>query len=284
MLNESDEFRAYTVQPTYTSSGKRDTSYLGRFTFDMLLDFEGLARVLTILARGYMWQADEPDVDHARRALCAWCSIPDRKKASPREDWQYRTDFRDLQNEFPELVDENGCGWFYRHTCGIRDFVNRNPTITSKMAQDNCAKLKGFDTAWRDKVKQLQAPIFSSETKGAWVLRFDDILADASELGPLRDNTISFSAEEQKQIIDIVPDGVPPEVLQTLIAYYIANKPEDSDWVVLPVVNFDAYFGNTNFSRKWWNKIPESIVVRQKQSFGVCRFIITNRVLNNITI
>lgn len=116
------------------------------------------------------------------------------------------------------------------------------------------------------------------------MLRFDDILADALELGPLRDNTISFSAEVQKQIADLAPDGVPLEVLQTLIAYYIVNKPEDSDWVVLPVVNFDAYFGNTNFSRKWWNKIPESIVVRQKQSFGVCRFIVTNRVLSNISV
>ena len=274
MLNELDEFRAYTEQPVYTSSGKRDTSYLGRFTFDMLLDFEGLARVLTILARGYMWQVDNPDVDRAHRALYAWCSVPDSKKASPHEDWQYRTDFRCLQDEFPELVDGNGCGWFCRHIHGICDFVKANPTITSKIAQDNCAKLKGFDTAWRNKVKQLQTPFFSSETKGAWVLRFDDILADALELGPLQDNTVSFSAEAQRQITNLVPDGVPPEVLQTLIAYYIVNKPEDSDWVVLPVVNFDAYFGNTNFSRKWWNKIPESIIVRQKQSFGVCRFLV----------
>lgn len=282
MLNELDEFRAYTQQPVYTSSGKRDTSYLGRFTFDMLLDFEGLARVLTILARGYSWQADKPDVDRARRALCAWCSVPDSKKASPREDWQYRTDFRDLQNEFPELVDGNGCGWFCRHIHGICDFVKANPTITGKTAQDNCAKLKDFDTAWRNKVKQLQAPIFSSGTKGAWVLRFDDIFADALELGLLRDNTVSFSAEKQKRIAALAPDGVPPEVLQTLIAYYIANKPEDTDWVVLPVVNFDAYFGNTNFSRKWLNKIPESIIVRQKQSFGVCRFIVSNAVLDII--
>lgn len=284
MLNELDEFRAYTERPTYTSSGKRDISYLGRFTFDMLLDFEGLARVLTILARGYMWRADKPDVDRARRALYAWCSVPDSKKASPHEDWQYRTDFRDLQDGFPELVDENGCGWFYRHIHGICDFVKANPTITSKTAQDNCAKLKGFDTAWRNKVKQLQTSIFSSETKGAWVLRFDDILADALELGLLRDNTISFSAEVQKQIADLAPDGVPPEVLQTLIAYYIVNKPEDSDWVVLPVVNFDAYFGNTNFSRKWLNMIPKNIIMRQKQSFGVCRFIVTNRVPNNILV
>ena len=42
-----------------------------------------------------------------------------------------------------------------------------------------------------------------------------------------------------------------------LIAYYKANKPDDSDWVVLPVASFDAYYGNTNFSRKYLSKIPE---------------------------
>ena len=125
MLNEWEEFRAYTERPAYTSTGKRDTAYLGRFTFDMLLDFEGLTRVLTIIARGYMWQSNEPDIDRARRALYAWCSVPDSKKASPREGWQYRTDFGDLHSEFPELVDENGGGWFYRHIHGVCDFVRK---------------------------------------------------------------------------------------------------------------------------------------------------------------
>ena len=46
---------------------------MGRFTFDMLLDFEGLSRVLTIVARGYMWQGEEPDIERAARALRA-CS------------------------------------------------------------------------------------------------------------------------------------------------------------------------------------------------------------------
>ena len=33
---------------------------------------------------------------------------------------------------------------------------------------------------------QYQIPIFAPQTKGAWTLRFDDVLADALELGPLR--------------------------------------------------------------------------------------------------
>ena len=71
MLNELEEFKAYTTPVKYEVSRKGDTTFLGRFTFDSLLNFEGLGRILTILARGYL-----PDLDRARKALCAWCSIP----------------------------------------------------------------------------------------------------------------------------------------------------------------------------------------------------------------
>jgi hypothetical protein len=59
---------------------------------------------------------------------------------------------------------------------------------------------KGFDAAWRAKVKQYQVSLYSPDTKGAWVLRFDDVLADALELGPLADKTIFFSDDEKGHI------------------------------------------------------------------------------------
>ena len=93
MLNELTELEAYTTFPAYTAAGKRDTAYLGRFTYDMLTDFIGFHRVLTILARGYMFDEEEPDIDRARRALCAWCSLPETKKAAPKAAWQYETTF-----------------------------------------------------------------------------------------------------------------------------------------------------------------------------------------------
>lgn len=55
MLNEIEEFKAYTTFPAYAAKNKYDSSYLGRFTFDTLVKCEGLNRVLTILARGYLW-------------------------------------------------------------------------------------------------------------------------------------------------------------------------------------------------------------------------------------
>jgi len=277
MLNELEEFRAYTEPPIYKADSKRDTAYMGRFTMDMILDFHGLARVLMIIARGYLFAGDAGDrngpIEFARRALCAWCSVPDSKKANPKEDWQFQSNFRDLHGEFPELVEENGAGWFCRHVHNIAKFLQDNPTKVSKTAHDKADILAmDFDSVWRKKVLQLQVPIFSQGTNGAWLMRFDDILADALELGPLRDNRFELSDELIDHLETLRSDKVPMKVITTLLAYYMANKPEDSEWVVLPVTNFDAYFGSTMFSKKWLPAIPQSIIVRERERLGIAGF------------
>ena len=114
MLNERKEFQDYTGAVNYTARNKQDTTYLGRFTFDTILDFEGLNRVLTILARGFLFhnengssaEAPRERIDYAKRGLCAWCSVPDSEKATPREAWQFGSDFGKLHGEFPDLVEE----------------------------------------------------------------------------------------------------------------------------------------------------------------------------------
>lgn len=111
MLNEWNEFQDYTGVVNYTARNKQDTTYLGRFTFDTILDFEGLNRVLTILARGFLFhnengspvKAPRERIDYAKRGLCAWCSVPDSKKATPREAWQFGSDFGKLHGSFPAL-------------------------------------------------------------------------------------------------------------------------------------------------------------------------------------
>ena len=62
MLNEWTEFLQYTSPVSYTATGKRDNSYLGRFTYTTLTDFEGMARILTILARGYLFRDENGNV------------------------------------------------------------------------------------------------------------------------------------------------------------------------------------------------------------------------------
>ena len=281
MLNEWEEFQDYTGVVNYTAWNKQDTTYLGRFTFDTILDFEGLNRVLTILARGFLFhnengsstEAPRERIDYAKRGLCAWCSVPDSKKATPRETWQFGSDFGELYSEFPSLVDENGSGWFLRHVHRVETFVRENPEKVSSSAQKKCAAIEtGFDRAWRDKVIQMQIPLFAPTTKGQWGLRFDSFLAQALELGPLRREEPSLPPELLEQLRNLTPKGVPVEMVETLVAYYLSNKPEDSDWVVLPVANFDAYFGTTSFGRKYLKQIPETIMERSETGFGLCRY------------
>ena len=281
MVNKWNEFLQYTGPMTYTASGKRDTRFLGRFTWDTLLDFEGLARILTVLARGFLFHhpdgspADDPRsrVEYARRALCSWCSIPDVQGTVQKEGWQFQTDFRNLHNEFPALVDENGGGWFWRHVHRVADFVEDNPELVTATTADKARKVKkGFDRAWRNKVRQFQMPLYSPDTKGQWLIRFDTALADGLELGPLRMADVAVPPELAERIRGILPKGLPLDMVCTLIAYYAVNKPEDSDWVILPVASFDAYFGTTSFSRKYLRLIPEEVLERPDSGFGICRY------------
>ena len=279
MLNELQEFLDYTGSVVYKADGKKDTAWLGRFTFEALREFSGLARILTILARGFLFHgSDGAELDgqsrermaYARRGLCAWCSVPERAGVKP--EWQYRTDFGSLHGEFPSLVDEDGRGWFCRHFHAAMAFARDNPKVVRKAYSEAAVELdKKFDTEWRKKVRQFQMPLFSSSADAAWVLRFDDVIADALELGSLRRGEVKLPEELRAKIEAVRPEKLPNQVIHTLIAYYAANRPEDSDWVVLPVANFDCWFGDTNFGRKYLSQIPEEIIQRSS-SFGVSRY------------
>ena len=271
MLNELEEFKAYTSPVECKVNSKGDTSFLGRFTFESLLNLEGMVRILTIIARGYMHKTNTPDIEGARKALCAWCSIPNSKNATPKEAWQSKSDFRELHEVYPELVDENGGGWFYRHVHRVAEFVLQNPDAVRKgYAEQALAIRDKFDKMWRDKVVQFQVPIFTLTTKGAWTLRFDDILADALEQGPLQNYEIALPEEVEQRVLALVDKKTAPYVFD-LIRYYLAHKQEDTDWVILPVTNFDMYYGNSYFSKRVLSTVPETILIRQNYG-SVCRY------------
>lgn len=271
MLNELEEYRAYTTPVKYEVSRKGDTSFLGRFTFDSLLNFEGMGRIFTILARGYMFRTPEPDIDRARNALCAWCSIPESKTATLKEEWQSKTDFRELHDVFPELVDKNGRGWFCRHVHSVAKFVLDHTDAVRKGYTEYADAIRSkFDKMWRDKVVQFQVPIFSLTTKGAWTLRFDDILADAMEQGPLQNHEVEVFDDLRRRVEELIGKKAAPYVCD-LIAYYHAHQEEDSDWVVLPVTSFDMYYGGSYFSKRILSTIPETILERQNH-VGSCRY------------
>ena len=111
-----------------------------------------------------------------------------------------------------------------------RTVYENNPDKVSKTAYGKADVIdKEFDAAWRKKVVQFQVSIFSQGTSGAWILRFDDVLADALELGPLRNNSIDLPDDVFKRIEELQPEKVPIEVIRILVAYYIVNKPKDSE-------------------------------------------------------
>lgn len=274
MLNEIEEFRAYTDKPIYSKGDKKtDLSFLGRFSFNMFKDFNGFGRVFTILAQGYLHgNGGDPydNIDYARRALCAWCSIPDKKSSAKKRTMT--TAFGEYHDEFPELVDKKGNGWLIRHVHGIISYVNEHQKDISEPTKKSVKLLEdGFDDAWRDRVIQFQMPIYTPQTKGTWITRFDDAIAEALEIGELRDKSFSFSAEQQERIKAELPKGLPYDVAETVLKYCIANKPEDSEWTVLPIVNFDAYFGGVSFSSKQLKLMPKSLLMRNKPCLGVTR-------------
>ena len=85
-------------------------------------------------------------------------------------------------------------------------------------------------------------------------------------------------AELTEKVKAALPKGIPSEVVCTLIRYYLANRQDDCEWFVLPVASFDAYFGDTRFSKKYLPKIPPEIMERSN-AFGISRYRITEEYL-----
>ena len=222
-----------------------------------------------VMPENYIAMFAAPQADAAREIVA---------KAEPKE-WQFQTDFSELHTEFPELVDADGVGWFLRHVLRAAGFMLAHPEKVRSTSLKYAEVIRSkFVAAWRSRVMQYQIPIFASQTKGAWTLRFDDVLADALELGPLRREGPELPLGLTEKVTTALPKEIPSEVVCTLIRYYLANRQDDCEWVVLPVANFDAYFGDTSFSKKYLPKIPLEIMERSI-AFGISRYRITEEYL-----
>ena len=162
----------------------------------------------------------------------------------------------------------------------IANFIDINRDKVSKATHKLADNIERLEDAWRKKVIQYQIPIFSEGTKGDLILRFDDVIADALELGALRIESIRLTAEQEQWLAEVTPKSVPLNVTRTLLEYYIANKPTDSDWCVLPVTNVEAYLGSSALSRMYLRELNDKFIM-QKESAGVVG--IYKMVLNNIT-
>ena len=173
---------------------------------------------------------------------------------------------------------KNGRGWFCRHAQGVEKFILKNAEQIDSRKVPQAEKIrKNFDGRWRTKVEQLQNAIFNFNTKGGWVFRFDDAIAEALELGPLQNYEIVLPEELKQRIIQATSNKAAPYICD-LISYYLAHRREDTDWVVLPATSFDNYYCSSYLSKKVLGKIPETILVRQERS-GISRYYVTDEFL-----
>lgn len=64
-----------------------------------------------------------------------------------------------------------------------------------------------------------------------------------------------------------------------LLGDIICDIDDKIEWVVLPVVSFDAYFGGTTFSKKILSKLPKDIIIRDRTSYGVSRYKVAEKLI-----
>lgn len=151
-------------------------------------------------------------METARNALCAWCSIPE--KHGKCWEGEFSTYFSELHDEFPELVDETGCGWYIRHIRKIASLAAENPKKVKAGARALFPeKLPEYESQWRKKVRQFQIPIFGENTDATWQLRFDDIIANALTLGPLREMEATLTKAQKEKLRPYLHGKVRPEHL-----------------------------------------------------------------------
>ncbi len=299
MVNEIEEFRAYTTLPVYKADNKSDTNYMGRFTMPMLLCFYGFQRILTILARGFLF-ADGGDgydrIDYARRTLLAWCSMKPKLKRAQKKtpDWSdpgNQVNYAEYHTEFPDLVDKDGNGWLIRHVDNIVRFMKANPSLVRKDAVKNLDKLEDYRSKWIVWLDHIQAVPFSDNTKGKWGLRIEDVLADALLLGPLQNQDFELPEPLLRRLMELTPRSVPADVSILLYKYYVisreqffATRPDYADtgapypFIALPNQAFNAYFGYTTFSQKWTAALNGPIM-EKKAIEGVCKYRISAELL-----
>ncbi len=115
------------------------------------------------------------------------------------------------------------------------------------------------------------------------ILRFDDVIADALELGALRQKTITLTEEQEQWLTAVTPKSVPLNVTRALLEYYIANKPTESDWCVLPVTNIKAYLGSSALNRMYMKKLNGTFIQRKDGRTDACMFRMKTRTTMAVT-
>lgn len=90
------------------------------------------------------------------------------------------------------------------------------------------------------------------------------------ELGALRCEPIYLTEKQKEWLKANTPDDVPIHVAETLLEYYLANKPADSEWCVLPITNIEAYLGSSSLSKSYILLLSGKVLERKAGTSNVC--------------
>ena len=284
MTNEWLEFKAYTDTPVFLAESKQSTAFIGRFTVRMIKQNKGFSRIFTVLARGYLFhnadgtlRTDDPyeRIEKARKFLCAWCSLPYETVSN--KALTFHTSFPELHNEFPEIVDENGAGWYYRYLHSLSAYIKKNKENVTKKLHCFAEKktLKAIESTWANKLIQFQYSIYNDRSSADFPLLFDTAIADALVLGPLRTEAVVLTEETLRKIKANNVNAKTERLMITLAEYYIANKEPVSDWVIIPRTNISAYLGSATYMESYEGKIPNGFMEKKPEMGGVSAVRIT---------
>ena len=244
----------------------------------MIKQNKGFNRIFTILARGYLFHNDEgtlrsddpyEKIDKAREFLCAWCSLP--YETVTNKVLKFHTSFPELHNEFSNIVDENGAGWYYRYLHSLSNYIKKNKENVTKKLHCFAEKktLKAIESTWSNKLIQYQYSIYNNRSSADFPLLFDTAIADALVLGPMRTEAVVLPDETLQKIKAYGADAKTERLMITLAAYYIANKESDCDWVIMPRTNISAYLGSATYMETYESKIPEGFMEKKPELGGV---------------
>ena len=278
MTNEWLEFKAYTDTPVFLANSKQSTAFIGRFTVRMIKQNKGFNRIFTILARGYLFhntdgtlRTDDPyeRTEEARRFLCAWCSLP--YESVTNKALAFHTSFPELYSEFPNIVDKNGAGWYYRYLHSFSVYIKKNKESVTKKLHCFAEKktLKAIESTWANKLIQYQYSVYNDRSSADFPLLFDTAIADALVLGPLRTEAVVLSDKELQKIKAYGVNAKTERLMITLAEYYSANKEPDCEWVIMPRTNISAYLGSATYMESYEGKIPEGFMEKKPEMGGV---------------
>ena len=88
----------------------------------------------------------------------------------------------------------------------------------------------------------------------------------------MRRDPITLTEQKEQWLAEVTPKSVPPNVTRALLEYYIANKPTDSEWCVLPVTNIEAYLGSSALNRMYMKELNGTFLKRNENARGLSAY------------